>query len=60
MLDLFTKHGMFDITLLCKGDLNVDDHHTTEDVALRWQTPLQALSVKRKVLRGTVWRISHG
>ncbi|MHB1050060.1 MAG: imidazoleglycerol-phosphate dehydratase HisB [Bacteroidota bacterium] len=34
MLDLFAKHGQFDITLQCKGDLHVDDHHTTEDVGI--------------------------
>lgn len=34
MLELFARHGMFDIRLRCKGDLHVDDHHTTEDVAI--------------------------
>ncbi len=34
MLDLFAKHGMFDLTVACKGDLHVDDHHTTEDVGI--------------------------
>ncbi len=34
MLELFAKHGMFDLTLTCRGDLRVDDHHTTEDVAI--------------------------
>ena len=34
MLDLFAKHGMFDLTVVCKGDLHVDDHHTTEDVGI--------------------------
>ena len=34
MLELFARHGMFDIQLKCKGDLRVDDHHTTEDVAI--------------------------
>ena len=34
MLELFARHGMFDIELKCKGDLRVDDHHTTEDVAI--------------------------
>jgi imidazoleglycerol-phosphate dehydratase len=34
MLELFTKHGMFNLQLKCKGDLHVDDHHTTEDVAI--------------------------
>ncbi|HTR82158.1 MAG TPA: imidazoleglycerol-phosphate dehydratase HisB [Bacteroidota bacterium] len=34
MLELFARHGMFDLQLKCKGDLRVDDHHTTEDVAI--------------------------
>ncbi len=34
MLELFVKHGMFNLDLMCKGDLNVDDHHTTEDAAI--------------------------
>ncbi len=34
MLDCFTRHGIFDLTLKCKGDLNVDGHHTVEDVGI--------------------------
>ena len=34
MLDLFSKHGLFDISLTVKGDLNVDEHHTVEDTGL--------------------------
>jgi imidazoleglycerol-phosphate dehydratase len=34
MLELFTKHGLFDLELKAKGDLNVDAHHTVEDVGL--------------------------
>lgn len=34
MLDLFAKHGRFNIDVQCKGDLHVDDHHTTEDVGI--------------------------
>lgn len=34
MLDLFAKHGMFDLDVKCKGDLRVDDHHTTEDIGI--------------------------
>jgi imidazoleglycerol-phosphate dehydratase len=34
MLSAFTRHGHFDAVLTCDGDLHVDDHHTTEDVAL--------------------------
>ena len=34
MLTLFTRHGGFDISLLCTGDTHVDDHHTTEDIGI--------------------------
>lgn len=34
MLVLFTKHGLFDLELRAKGDLEVDAHHTVEDVGL--------------------------
>jgi imidazoleglycerol-phosphate dehydratase len=34
MLELFTKHGGFDLTLHAKGDLDVDQHHTVEDVGI--------------------------
>lgn len=34
MLDLFTKHGHFDIRLDAKGDVEIDDHHTVEDVGI--------------------------
>ncbi|WP_141432983.1 imidazoleglycerol-phosphate dehydratase HisB [Bacillus sp. 03113] len=34
MLDLFTKHGQFDLTVNAKGDTEVDDHHTAEDIGI--------------------------
>jgi len=34
MLSLFSAHGRFDLDLVCKGDLNVDVHHTAEDVGI--------------------------
>jgi imidazoleglycerol-phosphate dehydratase len=34
MLTLFAKHGIFDITLKAKGDIDVDYHHTVEDVGI--------------------------
>ena len=34
MLTLFTRHGGFDMTLNCKGDLHVDAHHTAEDIGI--------------------------
>lgn len=34
MLTLFAKHGRFDLTITCKGDVNVDYHHTVEDIGI--------------------------
>src|SRR6202050_708702 len=34
MLELFTKHGGFDLTIQATGDLDVDQHHTVEDVGI--------------------------
>lgn len=34
MLELFARHGLFDLKVSCQGDLHIDDHHTVEDVAI--------------------------
>lgn len=34
MLDGFTRHGLFDLDIKVKGDLQVDDHHTIEDTGI--------------------------
>jgi imidazoleglycerol-phosphate dehydratase len=34
MLELFARHGLFDLEIECRGDLEIDDHHSTEDVAI--------------------------
>ena len=34
MLELFDKHGLFDLVVNCRGDLEVDDHHSVEDIAI--------------------------
>ena len=34
MLDLFARHGRFDLEVLCVGDTNVDYHHTAEDIGI--------------------------
>ncbi|MDD8017735.1 MAG: imidazoleglycerol-phosphate dehydratase HisB [Bacteroidota bacterium] len=52
MLDLFAKHGLFDITLTCQGDLHVDDHHTTEDVGIALANAFaSALGEKKGIAR---------
>jgi imidazoleglycerol-phosphate dehydratase len=34
MLTLFAKHGKFDLSVKCDGDINVDDHHSVEDIGI--------------------------
>jgi imidazoleglycerol-phosphate dehydratase len=34
MLELVAKHGLFDLEVHCKGDLEIDDHHSVEDIAI--------------------------
>ena len=52
MLTLFARHGRFDLTIRCTGDTAVDDHHTTEDIAIcLGQAFRQALGDKRGIRR---------
>ena len=52
MLTLFAKHGRFDLTLVCKGDTEVDDHHTTEDIGISLGLAFkEALADKKGVTR---------
>ncbi|WP_129114095.1 imidazoleglycerol-phosphate dehydratase HisB [Halegenticoccus tardaugens] len=52
MLEAFAKHGLFDLTVSCDGDLHVDDHHTVEDVAIVLGEALdEALGERRGIVR---------
>ena len=52
MLTLFAKHGGFDLTVVCKGDTYVDDHHTVEDIGIvLGQAFSEALGDKRGIER---------
>jgi imidazoleglycerol-phosphate dehydratase len=52
MLELFAHHGGFDLELKAKGDLDVDQHHTVEDVGIALgQAFSEALGNKRGILR---------
>ena len=52
MLTLFAKHGRFDLTVTCKGDTQVDDHHTVEDIGIALgQAFKQAVGDKKGICR---------
>ena len=52
MLELFTRHGGFDLDLQARGDLDVDQHHTVEDVGIvLGQLVREALSSKKGINR---------
>jgi imidazoleglycerol-phosphate dehydratase len=52
MLELFTRHGAFNLTVRAKGDLHVDQHHTVEDVGIcLGQALRQALGDKQGIRR---------
>lgn len=52
MLELFAKHGRFDLTVKCKGDVEVDYHHTTEDIGISLgQAFNKALADKKGIVR---------
>lgn len=52
MLTLFAKHGRFDLTVSCQGDIQVDDHHTVEDIGICLGKAFsEALGDKRGIVR---------
>ncbi len=52
MLDSFGTHGLFDLTVTCDGDLDIDDHHTVEDVGITLGNAFtEALGEKRGITR---------
>lgn len=52
MLEAFGRHGLFDLTIKAKGDLEVDAHHTVEDVGIvLGQAFAQAMGAKRGIAR---------
>jgi imidazoleglycerol-phosphate dehydratase len=52
MLELFARHGGFDLTLACDGDLDVDQHHTVEDVGIALgEAVVKALGNKKGINR---------
>lgn len=52
MLTLFAKHSRFDLSLKCKGDIQVDFHHTAEDIGIALgQAFLEAIGDKKGITR---------
>jgi imidazoleglycerol-phosphate dehydratase len=52
MLELFAKHGLFDLQITCQGDLEIDDHHSVEDIAITLgQALVEALGDKAGINR---------
>lgn len=52
MLTLFASHGRFDLTVTCRGDVQVDDHHTVEDIGITLGRAFEeALGDKRGICR---------
>jgi imidazoleglycerol-phosphate dehydratase len=52
MLDLFAKHGQFDLKVEARGDVDVDDHHTVEDIGIcLGQVLREALGDKKGIKR---------
>ena len=52
MLTLFTRHGRFDLDVSCKGDRNVDDHHSVEDIGIcLGKAFAEALGEKKGIVR---------
>ncbi len=52
MLTLFARHGFFDLSVNCQGDLNVDGHHSVEDIGITLGDAIrEALGDKRGIVR---------
>ena len=52
MLNLFARHGLFDLSITCKGDLEVDQHHSVEDIGIALgQAFREALGDKKGITR---------
>jgi imidazoleglycerol-phosphate dehydratase len=52
MLELFARHGLFDLEVECRGDLEIDDHHSVEDIGITLgQAFARALGEKQGLAR---------
>jgi len=55
MLDLLAKHGFFDLTVEAKGDTDIDDHHTVEDVGIVLGAALKGALAGKEGIRRFGW-----
>lgn len=56
MLTLFSRHGLFDCTIICKGDTHVDFHHSAEDIGITLGKAFsQALDTCKGIVRYGTW-----
>ena len=51
MLELFARHGRFDLSVTCRGDTRVDDHHSTEDIGIALGQAFDAALGDKKGIR---------
>ena len=52
MMDQIARHGLVDLSISCKGDLHIDDHHTVEDIGITFgQAFKQAVGDKKGIRR---------
>lgn len=52
MLDQISRHGLFDLNVLCDGDVHIDDHHTVEDIGITLGDAFaQALDDRKGIVR---------
>ena len=55
MLTLFARHGRFNLTVTCRGDVHVDAHHTTEDIAIVLGRAFSECLGDRRGIARTAW-----
>lgn len=55
MLSLFSKHGLFDLNLKAKGDLDIDLHHTNEDIGIVLGEAFKKALGKKKNIKRFAW-----
>lgn len=52
MLDQIARHGLFDLDIVCKGDIHIDDHHSVEDIGIALGDAFsQALGDRKGIMR---------